>query len=114
MKTVKSIVDLKRMALERGATVSVGGDRFNTAGVKAALVERKPMPDPEPAAPAAPVAQATIDMAPVALAQEKMGAMLAHAIASLPQPQSAVREWLFTVERDENGLLTTIRASAQE
>lgn len=112
MKTVKSIVDLKRMALERGATVSVGGDRFNTSGVKAALVERKAEPAPAPAP--APTPQATIDMAPVALAQEKMGAMLAHAIASLPQPQSAVREWLFTVERDENGLLTTIRATAQE
>jgi hypothetical protein len=111
MKSVKSIQDLKKMALRQGATVEIGSERFNTAGVRAQVVP-KPAPKPAPAPPPTP-AVAAIDMAPMALAQEKLGAMLAHAIASLPQPHVPVREWLFTVERDKDGLLTNIRATAQ-
>lgn len=111
MKSVKSIQDLKKMALRQGATVEIGSERFNTAGVRAKVLPKPPAPPPvksEAAPPPAP----TIDMAPMALAQEKLGAMLAHAIASLPQPAAPVREWMFTVERDKNGLLTNIRATA--
>lgn len=111
MKSVKSIQDLKKMALRQGATVEIGSERFNTAGVRAQVVP-KPAPKPAPAPPPTP-AVAAIDMAPMALAQEKLGAMLAHAIASLPHPAAPVREWLFTVERDKDGLLTNIRARAQ-
>lgn len=100
------------MALRQGATVEIGSERFNTAGVRAQVLP-KPPPKPVEVPAPAPVAP-TIDMAPMALAQEKLGAMLAHAIASLPQPHAPVREWLFTVERDKDGLLTTIRATAQE
>ena len=111
MKSVKSIQDLKKMALRQGATVEIGSERFNTAGVRAQVVAKQ-APKPTPA-PAPTPAVAAIDMAPMALAQEKLGAMLAHAIASLPHPAAPVREWLFTVERDKDGLLTNIRATAQ-
>lgn len=111
MKSVKSIQDLKKMALRQGATVEIGSERFNTAGVRAQVVAKAPAPKPVEAPPPPPVAP-TIDMAPMALAQEKLGAMLAHAIASLPHPAAPVREWLFTVERDKDGLLTNIRATA--
>lgn len=107
MMRVKSISELKRVAIQQGATVEVSGERFNTAGVRASLNR----PQPEPATPPpAPV----IDAAPFAQAHEKLGAMFAAAIASLPQPAAPVREWLFTVERDKDGLLTSIRATAQE
>jgi hypothetical protein len=111
MKSVKSIQDLKKMALRHGATVEIGAERFNTAGVRAQVVPKQPAPTVKPEPTPAPVP--AIDMAPMALAQEKLGAMLAHAIASLPQPHAPVREWLFTVERDKDGLLTNIRATAQ-
>lgn len=113
MKSVKSIQDLKKMALRQGATVEIGSERFNTAGVRAQVVP-KPAPKPGPPPPQPVPVAPTIDMAPMALAQEKLGVMLAHAIASLPQPHAPVREWLFTVERDKDGLLTNIRATAQE
>jgi hypothetical protein len=115
MKTVKSVSDLKKMALRQGATVDFGSQKFNTAGVRAQVVQRE-TPRAEPPAPTPPPSPtpAAVDMAPVALAQEKIGAMLAHAIASMPRPHAPVREWLFTVERDKDGLLTTIRATAQE
>jgi hypothetical protein len=114
MKSVKSIQDLKKMALRKGATVEIGAERFNTAGVRAQVVPKPAPPPPQVKDEPAPPLAATIDMKPMALAQEKLGAMLAHAIASLPQPHAPVREWLFTVERDKDGLLTTIRATAQE
>lgn len=113
MKSVKSIQDLKKMALRQGATVEIGSERFNTAGMRSkALTSMAPRPPDPPKPLPAPVAQ-TIDMAPMAIAHEKMGVMLARAIASLPQPHAPVREWMFTVERDKDGLLTNIRATAQ-
>lgn len=116
MKTVKSIADLKQLALAKGATVEVGSTRYNTTNerVRAFPKKAEPAPAPAPVEPALQAPEVRVDLAPMADAQIKIGEMLAQAIASLPQPQSAVREWLFTVERDENGLLTTIRASAQE
>jgi len=49
----------------------------------------------------------------VAAAQERLGQMMAQMMSQLPQPAAPVREWLFTVERDSNGLLASIRATAQ-
>jgi hypothetical protein len=116
MKTVKSISDLKQIALRTGATVAMGNSRFNTAGLKTAPVPERPRERERPTAP--PPAPAPVDMAPMvsamSQAQERMGAMLAAAIASLPQPGQPVKEWIFTVERDKDGLLNRIRATAQE
>ena len=123
MKTVKSIADLKQMALARGASVQVGATRYNAGGEKIARLERQPapaaapapapvpVPAPAPAPAAAPVVN--VDMAPIASAQDRMAQMLGQALAAMPQPAAPVREWLFTVERDSNGLLTSIRATAQ-
>ena len=121
MKTVKSVADLKQLALARGARVELGNTRFNTTNerVKAfpkptpapAPMEAKPEPR-EPAAPP-PAPEVRVDMAAVADAQLKMGEMLSRALASQSTPQAPVREWLFTVERDGSGLLTSIRATAQ-
>lgn len=119
MKTVKSMADLKQIALARGASVSVGDTRFNTGGerVERAAPVKRPEPKTEPVVtrePAPmPTPQVNVDMAPVAASQERVAQMLSQALAALPQPTAPVREWLFTVERDANGLLTSIRATAQ-
>ncbi len=118
MKTVKSVADLKQLALARGASVEVGTTRYNADGEKIARLERKPAvtqpePKPEPKPAPAPAPTVNVDMAPVAASQERVAQMLSQALASIPQPSAPVREWLFTVERDENGLLTSIRATAQ-
>ena len=100
MKTVKSVADLKQLALARGARVELGNTRFNTTNerVKAfpkptpapAPMEAKPEPR-EPAAPP-PAPEVRVDMAAVADAQLKMGEMLSRALASQSTPQAPVRE----------------------
>lgn len=116
MKSVKSIADLKQLALTKGATVEVGGTRYNTTNERVRDFPKKAEPAPAPVevkpAPA-PAPEVRMDLAPLADAQVKMGEMLARALASLPAPSAPVRQWLFTIERDESGLLTSIRASAQ-
>lgn len=118
MKTVKDISELKRLALAKGASVEVGATRYNTTGERVAAMPRKEAP-PEPAAPPPtlpppPAPEVRVDLAPVAQAQERLGQLVAQMMSQLPQPAAPVREWLFTVERDNNGLLTSIRAIAQE
>lgn len=115
MKTVKSIADLKQLALAKGATVEVGSTRYNTTNERVRAFPKKAEPEPAPA-PVEPALQAhevRVDLAPMADAQMKIGEMLARALASQPAPPAPVREWLFTVERDGDGLLTSIRATAQ-
>lgn len=118
MKTVKSIADLKQLALAKGATVEVGSTRYNTTNERVRAFPKKVEPEPAPAPPPPPAAPAPapevrVDLAPMADAQMKIGEMLARALASQPAPPAPVREWLFTVERDGDGLLTSIRATAQ-
>jgi hypothetical protein len=122
MKTVKDLTELKQLALSRGATVEVGASRYNTTGER---VKAFPKPTPAPApvtpepvkaepapAPAPmPAPQITVDLQPVAQAQERMAQMFAQAISSMPK---SAREWMFTVERDANGLLSSIRATAKD
>ena len=65
MKKVKSLADLKRMALAKGAALEVAGDRFNTTQERLhARKEEPPAPEPEevkeepaPQPAAQPVAQ---------------------------------------------------------
>lgn len=115
MKTVKSIADLKQLALAKGATVEVGSTRYNTTNerVRAFPKKAEPEPAPTPEAPAPQAPEVRVDLTPMADAQIKIGEMLARALASQPSPSAPVREWLFTVERDGDGLLTSIRATAQ-
>lgn len=42
MKKVKSLSDLKRMALAKGATLEVGGDRFNTTMERVSARQAEP------------------------------------------------------------------------
>lgn len=114
MKSVKSIADLKQLALAKGATVEVGSTRYNTTNERVTTFPKKAAPEPAPVeAKPEPVApEVRVDMAPIADAQMKMGEMLARALASQATPPAPVREWLFTVERDSDGLLTSIRATA--
>lgn len=121
MKTVKSIADLKQLALERGAKVELGNTRFNTTNERVkSFPKPSPAPAPvearvEPPAPAPmPAPEVRVDLEPVAAMQERVGQMLADAIASMPKSAPPVREWLFTVERDQSGLLTAIKATAKD
>lgn len=52
MKRVKSLDDLKRVALSRGAVLELDGQRFNTTGDRAyAKRQVEPPPEPEPKPP---------------------------------------------------------------
>lgn len=118
MKTVKSVSDLKQLALRSGAAVELGNTRFNSAKERVAALQRpapkaEPVKAPEPTPAPAPAPVVNVDTAPMAAAQERMAQMLSQALASMPAPTAPIREWVFTVERDEKGLLTRIRASAQ-
>lgn len=59
MKKVKSLADLKRMALAKGASLEVGNDHFNTTQerVHARMqpVEPEPKPEPPPKPEPAPI-----------------------------------------------------------
>lgn len=118
MKTVKSLAELKSLALQKGAAVEAGTLRFNTSGDKLkpgprkaeSVVEPPPPPTPPPPAPAA----VNVDLTPLAGAQERLGAMLAQALMSLPQPAAPTREWEFTINRNPDGTLSSIRARAIE
>jgi len=119
MKTVKSLSDLKRIAVQKGATVEVGTARFNAGGEKIARLERAPAPTtPEPPAPARETAEVNVDLAPVAAAIERAQALQAQMLQSMLQqiaqlqPGQAPQEWEFTVNRNPDGTLATIRAKA--
>lgn len=122
MKRVKSVAELKQLALKQGATVAVGNARFNTGGEKITQLERPKREEPKPeSAPApAPVspAPASVDMQPVAQAiertqmvQSQLLQSMAAAIAQM-KPGRTVTEWEFTVNRNPDGTLASIRAKA--
>lgn len=126
MKSVKSVSDLKAMALARGAAVEMGASRFNTSRDKIARLERQtpsaptPEPRPEPAPAPSPAAQVDVkvDMEPVAEAMQRMQQLQAGLVQSLSQqiaqlaPGQPVQEWEFTVNRNPDGTLASIRAKA--
>ena len=119
MKTVKDLTALKQLALSKGAAVEIGATRFNSSGDRFDKMIRPQTPikveapiKAEPAPPP-PATEVKVDLAPVAAAHERLGQMMAQMMSQLPQPAAPVREWLFTVERDSNGLLASIRATAQ-
>ena len=125
MKIVKSTDELKRLALSKGASVSVGRDRFNSTSEKVApqavKVEPKPEPKPEPT-PAPVDLMPTIQGALAAMngyaasAQElsqsnaKVMLEMQKALSQLPEPTEPLKErkWKLTVNRDTRGLLQSI------
>ncbi len=138
MKKVKSLAELKRMALAKGATLEVGGDRFNTTMER---VHNKPAPE-KAAEPEAKVEPATappveakviqpvsvqesfainLDMAPVADAidagNQRICESIAKALKEIPVPAQAIEapgqhacSWVFTVNRDTRGFIQSVEA----
>lgn len=121
MKTVKSVADLKAMALARGATVEMGATRFNTGRDKVARLERPaptPAPEPTPVPPPTAAPEVKVDLEPVAAAIERAQVLQAQLMQSMLQqiamlqPGTAPQEWEFTVNRNPDGTLASIRAKA--
>lgn len=121
MKKVKSIAELKQLALKQGGSVAVGNSRFNMTGEKITLLER-PAEREQPAAPApSPPKQEPppkIDMQPVADAIERGQVMQAQLMQSMAvaitqmKADRPVTEWEFTVNRNPDGTVASIRAKA--
>lgn len=125
MKSVKSLSDLKRVALTSGASVAVGGKHFNADGEETRVVampkqaprvkeEPAPEPTPAPAPPPAPAPVVNVDLTPIAQSQMVLAHTLANALQNLPQPAAPVRKWKFTVHRNKAGFLESFTAEAEE
>lgn len=130
MKQVKNLQELQKLALQKGASFTLGGQKYNTPGAKEELVPmpnkgEAPAPAPEPTSgptpppPAEPQAQqaapvVNVDMAPIAQAQVQVAQLLAHTLASLPQAATPITKWHFDVARNEAGYIESITATAVE
>lgn len=125
-KQVKSLADLKRTALARGATVDLNGGRFNTTEEKlqpARAPTTPPAPPPAPPLPTAPSAEPRdaiaihLDMEPVAKAMEvshdRMGQVVGEALRRLPKetPTQPPKAWVFTIHRDTRGYIESVEAN---
>lgn len=121
MKTVASISDLNRLAVETGAVVSIGGKVLNSQGERmAGLRKPKPpeAPKPEPAPPPPP-AGVSLEEVQRLLAErdavwEQRMTGLSNALLMLsraPAP-GGVRAWDFSVEYGDKHQITSIRAIA--
>jgi len=138
MKTVKSSQALRSMALARGASTSIGKDKFNSAmeKVKAQKPEpkavvhikepekvvEKAIEKPEPriefkpeiiVQDVMPAVQASIDaFAANSLQTEKSNSAVMEeiqkAISKLSEPKSSPEKWRLTVNRDTRGILQSI------
>jgi len=134
MKTVKSSQALRSMALARGASTSIGKDKFNSAMEK--VKAQKPEPKavvhikepekvvekPEPriefkpeiiVQDVMPAVQASIDaFAANSLQTEKSNSAVMEeiqkAISKLSEPKSSPEKWRLTVNRDTRGILQSI------
>lgn len=124
MKTVKSVSDLKQMALRSGASVSMGTARFNSTNDKVTTLPRAapkevvPEPKREPAPVAAAPTKVEVDMAPVASAIAQLQQIQSTLVQSIAQqmaemkPGKPVLEWDFSIVRNPDGTLASIRAKA--
>ena len=123
-----SILDLKELALETGATItSPDGKRFNTGGVTA---KRSPLPKPATAAPVAAPVPAPTPPVPVPDMSDILKQLIAMMnrpvevkLPPMPAPQVVVKEaqvqpvvaprsWTFEFERNSNGTIKSITAKA--
>lgn len=120
MKTVKSEAVLRALALRQGGTVSLGGSRFNTTGLRA-LPSSEQTPAPAVAALRESVSGANIEPAPPQVAQLSLGAdltaLLTRALSALaPEPvaapvQARPRGWSFNVIRNDAGRIERMDAT---
>ena len=129
MKTVKSLADLHKTALARGAEVVGGGQHFNsgrahTPRMAAPVTVETPAPkamlrDFNPPAPA-PLETLTRPQVEQMLTAhnlrvtEQFAAIIA-ALKQAPQnpPSAVVREWDFHVEYDSHHAITNVNAKAR-
>ena len=140
MKKVKSLAELKRMALARGAALEVDGDHFNTTQDRMHARAAEPDPSDSPQAEPAPLEVAPayagaapqvvfdrqpvteqinihLDMGPLAHAMdanhERLGEVLAESIRQLPvSPQQAKpHSWVFKIKRDTRGFIESVEAN---
>jgi hypothetical protein len=126
MKTVKSAADLKKLALQQGAVLSMGGRKFNADGMKVKPVAAKPPapkpvePKPEPVAPPpAPAAPQTISIDMQPLAQEMAVSnsrmeMLMQRVVEVASARPERTAYRATVIRDDEGRIKHIDLTPKE
>lgn len=140
MKKIKSQADLKRLALASGASVEVGGNKFNTTmervkqfvreepepEVAQPTAEETPTPAPVEVAPVveqqAPIEESIVihlDMDSVAQAIESGNERVVQTIADrlrelhVPASPAAPNSWKFTIRRDVRGFIESVDATPQ-
>lgn len=140
MKKVKSLQELQRAALARGAAVTVGQQHFNTTRDKvdtkklegpaeatekpqAKPPEKAPEKAPDPAPVAPPTTAQTeqqlvlhLDMEPIARSMDSTGQMVAQKVAEAlrtiqPDPAAKPHGWVFEIKRDLHGRLDKVIAT---
>ena len=125
MKKVASIGELQRLALATGATLEVGGEVFNAAGLKVAPKPPAPTPAPQPASVVsvpAPVAASPSSMSRDELAEvlasrdafwmaeiQRMTKTMTEGFLAA-QGKPAPHGWRFVPEYHRGGLLAHIDA----
>lgn len=123
MKVVKSAEALKRLALARGSSASVGGVKFNSTSDRV-IAERTPKSEPKPAPPEAPKPVATdnaellgkiVELLARPAPEVRLPDIVMPEIVlpeiKLPAQAEAKTSWVFKVERDVRGLMTQIVAT---
>lgn len=132
-RKVKSASDLKRLALQTGASVEHAGGKFNTSMERAQVTRPAPPPAPVVAAPQPPAPEpnpaplpapashtehvaVNLDMQPVADAMARSNERVADVIKeslkqlSVPTKTSPPTSWLFTIKRDTRGFIESVKA----
>lgn len=122
---LSSLYNLEDLALETGATVEyTDGRKFNTAGVQARRKPAAPVaapaaPPPAPVAPPAPPANEAL----VKQLLELLNRPVQVSIPDLPTPQVTVNappavraptKWVFDFDRNPNGTIRSITATAHK
>lgn len=137
MKKVKSLVDLKRIALSRGASLEVGSNHYNTTMERVHQKAVKAADAPAQAAPVEPphiggrkastqeAFAINLDMTSVASAidagNERVCESIAMALKDIHIPVQVVGQvdgakpclWVFTVNRDTRGLIQSVEAKSK-
>lgn len=129
-RKVKSASDLKRLALQTGASVEMNGGRFNTSMERARPEPTTPPPPPVTVAapievpPPAPApaqrvdeqVHLNIDMAPVATAIADGNRQVVDQIQKslktieVKAPDGKPCSWIFSIKRDTRGFIESVEA----
>jgi hypothetical protein len=115
--------ELRKFALAKGATASVGESEFNSSRQRANIRPRptpKAAPSPPPVPPAPVKETVVVDSGAAAEATRFQTEIMTRLFDELREEIraaatsgiSAPSEWDFTIERDRNGLISKITARA--